>query len=118
MTSYDFDLALARHTMWLSRLKLFTLGVGERDLTPEKAGDSGACELGAWLRGEGARYRDLPGFDALVEAHDRFHDLAAEVVRLHRLGDETEVRMLVEEVLPPASEDVALALRKLRNLHL
>lgn len=116
MTSYDFDLALARHAMWLTRLKLYTLGVGEQDLTPAKAGDSSACELGAWLQGEGARYRAVPGFSALTEAHDRFHDLAAEVVRLHRQGDETEVRMVLEEILPAASEDVTLALQQLRDL--
>jgi len=115
MSSYDFDLALARHAMWMTRLKLFTMGVGEEDLTPEKAADSSICELGAWIAEAGNQYQSLPGFAQLVEAHRHFHEKAGEIVRLHRAGDETEISMLLEEVLPQASENVSLALQKLRS---
>lgn len=114
MTTYDFDLALARHTMWVTRLKLHTMGVGEADLTPEAAGDDTLCELGRWLTQEGHRYRTLPNFDLLVATHRHFHELAAEVVRQHQRGDETETRCLLEKRLPEVSVEVTRLLQQLR----
>ena len=115
MTTYDFDLALAKHAMWLTRLKLHTMGVGEPDLTPEKAGDAGVCDLGRWIAAEGAQYHALPGFDLLSAAHRRFHELAAETVRQHQRGDETETRFLLEQLLPEASSEITRILQQLRD---
>lgn len=115
MSSYDFDLALARHAMWLTRLKLYTMGVADAELTPELAANSTRCELGTWMAEVGAEVRALPGFELLEQAHQHFHHVAGEVVRLHQAGDESEVRMLLEEVLPRASEEVSLTLQQLRD---
>ncbi|RTL55776.1 MAG: hypothetical protein EKK46_06025 [Rhodocyclaceae bacterium] len=116
MTTYDFDLALARHAIWMTRLKLYVLGIGEQGLTAELAADSTACELGQWLLDGGRQYAASPGFSALLAAHDHFHAVAGEVVRLHRAGDATEAVAVLEQVLPEATDRVTQALVELRKL--
>lgn len=116
MTTYDFDLALARHAIWMTRLKLYVLGIGEQGLTAELAADSAACELGQWLLDGGRQYAALPGFSVLVEEHNRFHKVAGEVVRCQRAGETKQAMAILEEVLPEAAVCVAQALVELRKM--
>lgn len=44
------------------------------------------CDLGKWLHGEGQRYRDLDGFQALEALHRDFHRCAAHSVELAQAG--------------------------------
>lgn len=39
------------------------------------------CDLGHWLRGDGAKYASLEEFEALHKAHAHFHHAAADVAK-------------------------------------
>lgn len=114
MSTYDFDLALAQHAMWVTRLKLFTMGIGETGLTPAQAADHAACELGRWLGQAPEACKALPQYQRLVEIHAHFHDLAGQVVELAQKGDGAEVDLLLGTTLPEASNAVSQLLLQLR----
>ena len=116
MSTYDFDLALAQHAMWVTRLKLFTMGVGEQGLTPEVAGDATACSVGQWLAGVPESCKSLSQYQQLVEVHAEFHALARQVVDLVQKGDSAEVDLLLSTTLPEASNAVSQLLLHLRSL--
>ena len=116
MSTYDFDLALAQHAMWVTRLKLFTMGVGEQGLTPVLAADDSACELGRWLAQAPEACKALPQYQRLVEVHAHFHDLAGQVVEMAQKGDGAEVDLLLGTTLPEASNAVSQLLLQLRAL--
>lgn len=81
----NFDDAVKAHTFW--KVTLRWLVNGRRGLDEEMAHDDRACELGAWIHGEGSRYAQFPAFAEMVSEHAEFHRLAGEVARLTLTGD-------------------------------
>lgn len=87
MSSIDIDSAIAAHRVWSSRLRFYLDGITDDIVTVERIGDFTACVLGRWLYGSGADYDLFKQYHELIETHQRFHEVAAEVVRLHHAGE-------------------------------
>lgn len=84
----DFYSAIAAHQRWKNRLMAYVRGQSQERLDAAVVGRRDACELGVWLRDLAPDPR-IPEhlLEALRREHARFHELAADVVRLADRGD-------------------------------
>lgn len=87
MSSIDIDSAIAAHRVWSSRLRFYLDGITDDIVTVERIGDFTACVLGRWLYGSGSDYDPFQQYHELLEIHQRFHEVAAEIVSLHHAGE-------------------------------
>lgn len=78
---------IGAHVMWKQRLIALLSGTSEETLDPATIALDNRCALGKWIYGDGQQMAELPGFEEVRQLHARFHELAAEVVRLHLAGD-------------------------------
>jgi len=76
------------HAKWIAALREHIYGGKELDRTLVDRTDR--CELGRWLRGEGARFGHLPAFAEVVAAHEAVHRRAVTVVALADAGRRLE----------------------------
>ena len=108
----DGKTAIDAHAKWKERLQDYITGRSEEDVTMESAMRDDLCALGVWLGGEGKQhYGHTPGFDALRQAHTRFHRCAGEVLAMAANGHPDEALAMLEEGdYADASDDVTAAL--------
>ncbi|MDZ4253427.1 MAG: CZB domain-containing protein [Sulfuritalea sp.] len=83
----NFDDAMAAHVIWKLRLTRMIEDADGEDLESFAAGDDSLCAFGRWLHGEGAQYQATPAYEDVLQKHARFHNCAAEVVRMTEQGD-------------------------------
>ena len=83
-----FWVPLWAHAKWIAALREHVYGGKEVD--PTVIGRTDQCELGRWLRGEGAQFRHLPAFAEVVAAHESVHRRAVTVVALADAGRRLE----------------------------
>ncbi len=83
----DFGDAIRAHVEWKLRLRMLLDGQGE-PMSRDVVARDDACELGRWIHGQGRVYLEDPAYAELKEAHARFHQAAAEIVRLAEGGDQ------------------------------
>lgn len=114
MSSIDIDSAIAAHRAWSSRLSFYLDGISEDVVTVERVGDFTACVLGRWLYGSGEDYKSFVQYHELLEVHKQFHLVAAEVVRLHHLGDDETANQLLAGEFEDLSHRVVEYLKQLK----
>ncbi|HJV89620.1 MAG TPA: CZB domain-containing protein [Holophagaceae bacterium] len=84
----DFQEAMAAHRKWKAHLRLHIDGSSTDRMDPDLIGREDLCDLGCWIQGEGGlTMAAKPEFQTLRETHARFHQVAAEVLRLSKDGD-------------------------------
>ena len=76
------------HAEWMAGLREFIYGNGHME--PEHVSRDDKCEIGAWLYGDGKRYRHLREYEDAREVHAELHRHAGDVVILVRTGRRTE----------------------------
>ena len=76
------------HAEWMAGLREFIYGNGHME--PEHVSRDDKCEIGAWLYGDGKRYRHLREYEDAREVHAELHRHAGDVVILVRAGHRTE----------------------------
>jgi hypothetical protein len=110
-----FEEAVAVHIAWKSRIRDHVAGRG-KPLNASDIDRDDLCDLGGWLMGEGKVYASLPAWQALREAHQRFHSCAAEVVRRHDAGNTAGVENLLasDGEYFTASSETVVAIGNLR----
>lgn len=81
-----FDEAIGVHAQWKVRYRGYLAEPGQGNLNPDEVEHDDRCDLGNWLRGEGALYAGDPAFEVLAEPHRQFHLLAAAVERKTQAG--------------------------------
>lgn len=92
-TENIFNMAIETHVQWkLEFKKNLEEGSGQDIKTIMNCH---ACDLGSWIYGEGYRYNRLPSFESMCTAHERFHRIAAEVVRYSNAGDKEKAKNLL-----------------------
>ena len=91
----NFDDAVAAHTKWKTRLRMFISGAGEKLESAVVCKDN-ACDLGKWIYGEAVRYKASPSYTALQREHANFHRCAADVVKKIESGDPKGAEQLLE----------------------
>lgn len=108
----DGKTAIDAHVKWKERLQEHITGRSQETLTMDSVARDDACALGVWLNGEGSQhYGHAPGFDAVRQAHTRFHRCAGDVLTTAGKGRPDEaLRMLEEGEYARASDDVTNAL--------
>ncbi|HZV53723.1 MAG TPA: CZB domain-containing protein [Rhodocyclaceae bacterium] len=108
----DGNTAIDAHVKWKERLRDHITGRSQETITMESVARDDECALGVWLIGEGSQhYGSVPGFDAVRQAHARFHNCAGDVLAMAGRGRPDEaLRMLEEGEYARASDDVTAAL--------
>lgn len=80
----NLDEAVAAHTRWKLRLRLFLNGGADLGIDPGTAHRDDLCELGRWLHGQGEmEYGGGIDFEQLDCDHREFHEEVGRVVRIH-----------------------------------
>ncbi|MBX7193113.1 MAG: CZB domain-containing protein [Sandaracinaceae bacterium] len=82
------DKAIAAHGMWKVKFKQMVAGEAKIDAALTRRCD--ACEFGKWLGAEGKSSLGA-SYDAVYQAHQRFHTVAADVVEAHNRGQSDAV---------------------------
>jgi hypothetical protein len=72
--------------------------------------NAGACELGKWILDREAKYATLPHFQELCLCHQRFHEVAGEMVRKLDSGDIQGARVIEETTFRDLSASVLAAI--------
>ena len=75
----DVTQAVLAHSAWKNKLATY-LANPDHSLNPVEVAADDRCELGKWLKTQGAKFTD-PQFMKLRSEHQRFHKAAGDVVR-------------------------------------
>lgn len=93
----EIDAAIMAHEEWRDMLHNFIRQAGSDMLHPDQIGCDDRCDLGRWLRGEGAEFLGTYGVFADLQAtHKLFHDTAAHIVSLHLQGQTAEAQRILD----------------------
>ncbi|MGB0722403.1 MAG: methyl-accepting chemotaxis protein [Gammaproteobacteria bacterium] len=85
-----------QHMAW--HLKLENAVRGRADITAEQLGDHHACHFGSWYEHEGAEvFASSPLFQQIGAVHERFHEIARDIVRAASARDRGKALELMGE---------------------
>ncbi|TAN46000.1 MAG: chemotaxis protein [Nitrospirae bacterium] len=72
---------------------------GEIDLEPDKLPDHHTCRFGKWYDKEGTIIcGDLSSFKAIVPPHEKIHQLAKDIIKAHKAGDNRKAESTFREM--------------------
>ena len=86
---------ISAHVMWKQRLVSLLAGKSEEQLDPSTIALDNRCALGKWIYGDGQIMAELPAFEEVRGMHAQFHRLAAEVIKLHQMGNSSAAEVLL-----------------------
>lgn len=112
----DLDNAIKAHAQW--RTKLRDAALHHEQLDAETIGRDDCCDLGRWLHGRGqGSYGGLPAFQALVDRHREFHEVAGSIAKTINRGNYAEAEQALAGNTPfsRASSEVGSAIVRLRK---
>jgi len=85
----DIKQEINQHLEWIEKIAEL---LGSEAVTQEKIDELSQhdnCELGRWLRDDAANtYQSFPEYQALIESHTHFHQLAGELLKALEQEDE------------------------------
>lgn len=111
----NFDDAISAHIKWKVRLGQFIEGIAKEPLDSATVCKDNVCDLGKWIYGEGARFKTLASYAAVVKAHARFHVEAGAVVRQVEGGDPAGARAAMGGAFAIASKETVAAILGLKR---
>jgi len=113
----DFQQAIHVHVSWKSKLAAY-IAKPDHSLNPATVSQETNCELGKWLKGEGAKFAKSAEFATLVSDHARFHKAAGEIIRKADAGQKVseEVCLGSKSEYATASNTVVGSLMKMAKL--
>jgi methyl-accepting chemotaxis protein len=114
MSNLDIDAAISAHLAWADRLRHQIGGSDVTALPTEEISDDSKCQLGQWLFSAGMDYDILQEYSHLVEEHRKFHTIAAEVLRLHEVGETPQAHWVLENPFKHQSKIVVDLLESLK----
>lgn len=87
----DIKQEINQHLEWIERIASL---LGSEEVTQEKIDEltqHDNCELGRWLNAEdSAAYHSFSEFQALIDSHAEFHQMAGELLEVLERGEESE----------------------------
>lgn len=112
----DITTTRLQREQWVSKVLLHKSGALHLD--PAVVADSHACDLGLWLYRDGgfAALASRVDVSKLEQYHDRLHVLAAKMIRECTTTDDTQERLMIEE-LDTLSGNIAGCLALLDGNH-
>ena len=109
--------AAEQHLLWKNRLGHHIQGDIDEALDAGLVGQSGICQLGAWIKGsELHALRGTQAYRELDSAHALFHEFGAEIIRRLKQGDRAEADSIFKNEYSLAMQHVAQALAKINQL--
>ena len=109
--------AAEQHLLWKNRLGHHIQGDIDEALDPGLVGQSGVCQLGAWIKGwELHALCETRAYCELDSAHALFHEFGAEIIRRLKQGDRAEADSIFKNEYSLAMQHVAQALTKINQL--
>lgn len=109
--------AAEQHVLWKNRMSHHIKGDIHEALDAGLVGQSGICQLGAWIKG--AEFHELRGTQAYREldfAHALFHEYGAEIMAKLEQGDRAAADALYRNEYSLAMQHVIQALTKINQL--
>lgn len=109
--------AAEQHVLWKNRLAHHIEGHIKEALDAGLVGQSGVCQLGAWIKGP--EFYELRGTQAYREldfAHSLFHQYGAEIVHKLEQGDRDAALTVYKNEYSLAMQHVIQALTKINML--
>lgn len=82
----DIHRAIMAYGLWKARLR-GAVATGEADLTSAQAAEARSCEFGKWFYALPPAVQADPRFAEVETLHARFHEEAANVLRLVEAGE-------------------------------
>lgn len=112
----DFDSAIRSHSDWKMKLKQY-IGNPDGSIDIETLAKDNACALGQWLYGDGSKFKALPEYGMIIEAHKRFHKEAASIVRRCNSGESVseDLALGAKSGFASASSEVVGLLMKMKT---
>lgn len=87
----DIKQEINQHLEWIERIASL---LGSEEVTQDKIDEltqHDKCELGRWLSAEdSADYQGFAEFQALIDSHAEFHQLAGELLEVLERGEEAK----------------------------
>ncbi|NNM70138.1 MAG: CZB domain-containing protein [Gallionella sp.] len=109
--------AAEQHLLWKNRLGHHIQGDLNEALDPGLVGQSGICQLGAWIKGsELHALRETRAYCELDSAHALFHEFGAEIIRRLKQGDRAEAGSIFKNEYSLAMQHIVQALTKINHL--
>lgn len=110
----DFEKAKQAHFDWKRKLSDY-LKAPNGSLKAADVSVDNKCDLGKWIYGEGAAFKELPEYQQLVDLHKQFHKAAAEVVAKADSGQKVTEDIAVgsQSEFGKASSGVILCINRL-----
>jgi hypothetical protein len=109
----DFQAAIGAHQKWKIRLRMVIDGKSTETLDPNIVCKNDQCDLGKWIQGEGGKILGArPEFTEVKTTHDKFHVVAASVLKRALAGDKAGANTLLDGDYYDASSKVVQAISK------
>ena len=105
--------AMNAHVMWKQRLLKHLEGRSDERLDPAIVAQDHLCVLGRWIYDKGERYATSPIFIDVRNEHARFHEMAAQIIRMVDEGRPDQARKLLESDYAHLSQQLQALIRRL-----
>lgn len=96
----DLKEEITNHLEWIEKIAAL---LGDQEITDEvleRVRSHDNCELGRWLNSEESKgYKGFPEFPELVDSHNVFHELAAEMIAALQKNDEASALELEQHFI-------------------
>ena len=109
--------AAEQHLLWKNRLGHHIQGDINEALDAGLVGQSGICQLGAWIKGSELHVLcGTPAYRELDSAHALFHEFGADIIRKLKQGDHAEADSIFKNEYSLAMQHIVQALTKINHL--
>lgn len=114
----DFNSAIAAHSAWKNKLRRY-VSHPDHSLNAATVSQSSGCDLGKWMANEGRAYSTNSTFNELKKEHEKFHQLAGDLIRRADSGQHVdgEVELSSHSPYMQSTTHVVQLLAKLRDQH-
>lgn len=102
--------AIAAHEAWIEKLETTLRGKNPEEYDSNIVGADHLCKLGTWLYGDGKVLNKYLEYEALRDAHARFHKCAGGILENHRKGYLMEAIHALRNDLIDLSKEVKFSL--------
>lgn len=108
--------AAEKHILWKNRLGHHVQGSIREPVEGVLVGQSGICQLGMWLSSvESELLRELPEFEQLHHAHQRFHQLGGQIIEKLHVGHREQAALVFKNEYNQALRHIIQGLTSLNK---
>jgi methyl-accepting chemotaxis protein len=94
---FNYGLILLMHRNWLIQLRAFL--DDRKDNLKATSEDHLKCDLGKWIYGDGKRFQNNKTYIELEKDHQKFHQLAGEIIKTQSEGNTVKAEELYQNLM-------------------